>query len=331
MTMDKGMLYPWLSSPWQRLTGDLERVSHAILLSGTAGLGKRALAGEFAHSLLCDKPVDGHPCGQCKSCQLFAAGTHPDLTVVQPAEEGKSISVDDIRELNRFLSLTAHTARRKVVLLSPAEAMTLQAANALLKQLEEPPPGNVLILVSQQSDRLPVTIRSRCTRVELSPPPRELGGAWLADQGVPADATPLLLRNAGDAPLRALALWSGGFLEQRERLMEGLAGLARRGGDPVSCAGDWIESGARTSLVWFYGLLRDLLRFRFDRGAEKELANTDLRSRLAHAAEKMPAAAIAELAGRVLEGLRLLGSGVDERLLIEDILIRWNKSNLTAK
>ena len=153
----------------------------------------------------------------------------------------------------------------------------------------------------------------------------------MVEQGVPADVTPLLLRNAGDAPLRALELWSGGFLEQRERLMQGLAGLTRRGGDPVSCAGEWLESGAQTSLVWFYGLLRDLLCFRFDHGAEKELANTDLRSRLADAAEKMPAGAIAELAGRVLEGLRLLGSGVDERLLIDDILIRWNKSNLTAK
>jgi DNA polymerase-3 subunit delta' len=328
--MDRDILYPWLAGPWQRLTGDLERVPHAILLSGIAGLGKRALAGEFAHSLLCDQPADGHACGHCKSCQLFAAGTHPDLAVVQPVEEGKSISVDDIRELNRFLSLTAHTAPRKVVLLSPAEAMTLQAANALLKQLEEPPPGNVLVLVSHQSARLPVTIRSRCTRVDVSPPPRETGAAWLTGQGVPGDATSLLLRSAGDAPLRALSLYSAGFLDQRERLMEGLAGLSRPGGDPVACAGDWLDSGTETSLVWFYGLLRDLLRFRFDRDADGKLANSDLRSRLAGAAEKMPAASLAGLADRVLEGLRLLGSGVDERLLIEDILIRWNKSNLTG-
>jgi DNA polymerase-3 subunit delta' len=327
----KAVDLPWLQDAWRRLGENRERLPHAILLSGVRGLGKNALAHDLARTWLCLQPKGGRACGECRSCQLLAAGNHPDLAVVRPLEEGKSISIDQIRELRHFLSLTPHTAPRKVVLLSPAEAMTLAAANALLKQLEEPPPGNILLLVSAQIDRLPVTIRSRCTRVDIAAPAPESAQAWLEQRGMSARDAEQLLPNAGYAPLRAQFLYNEGFLEQRRQWMADVASLARADGDPLACAGRWTAQGAETSLTWFYGLLRDVLCYRVQGPSSSALANGDLEAQLGAALERVPLQAVAELASTVVEALRLLGSGLDQRLLIEDILIRWNKSNLSRK
>lgn len=322
---------PWLRDAWRRVGETDERLPHAILLSGVRGLGKNALAQALARTWLCLQPKAGRACGQCRSCQLLAAGNHPDLAVVRPLEEGKSISIDQIRDLRHFLSLTPHTAPRKVVLVSPAEAMTLAAANALLKQLEEPPPGNVLLLVSHQSERLPLTIRSRCSRIDIAAPAQEAAQAWLTERGISAPDAGQLLRNAGYAPLRAQAMYDEGFLDQRRQWMADVAALTRSDGDPVACAGRWAAAGANRCLVWFHGLLRDILSYRLQGPAALSLANEDLAAQLGTALDRIPLQFVAELASLALEALRSLGSGLDERLLIEDILIRWNKSNLSRK
>ncbi len=330
ISLRQGVPFPWLNEAWRRLAMDRERLAHAILLSGIRGLGKNELAQEFTRALLCLHPHEGSACGQCKSCHLFAVGNHPDLSIVHPQEEGKSISIDQVRELRHFLSLTAHTSRHKVVLLSPAEAMTLSAANALLKQLEEPPAGNVLILVSHQADRLPLTVRSRCARIDLLAPAHETALAWLAEQGIPMEEADTLLRNAGDAPLQAQSMYAEGFMQEREQWMTDLAALSGGGGDPVACATRWAKQDVRVSLAWLHGFLRDLLCYRLQGASTAVLANPDLPIRLGETTMNMALGSIADLASQVTQALRLLGTGIDERLLIEDILIRWNKFNLTG-
>lgn len=153
--------YPWQDALWQQLAGRTQH-AHAYLLHGPAGIGKRALAERLMARLLCQQPAGLDACGQCKSCYLLAAGTHPDNYILEPEEADKAIKVDQVRDLVSFVVQTAQLAGRKVVLVEPTESMNINAANALLKSLEEPSGQTVLLLISHQPSRLLPTVKSRC-------------------------------------------------------------------------------------------------------------------------------------------------------------------------
>jgi DNA polymerase-3 subunit delta' len=210
---------PWLPLlPWQfdaARAGLAQRASwpHALLVHGPRGIGKHALALNFAQALLCEAPrADGLACGECPGCRYAIAGQHPDfmrleLLLIDP-EEGtlaavETIGIDRVRALTEFVQLTSHRGRAKVAVISPAERMNAAAANALLKTLEEPPPGTYLILVSDQPGRLPATILSRCRKLAAPLPAPAAARAWLAAQGVAAPD--LALAQAAGAPIDALA------------------------------------------------------------------------------------------------------------------------------
>ncbi|MDX1655478.1 MAG: DNA polymerase III subunit delta', partial [Candidatus Competibacteraceae bacterium] len=195
---------PWHQPHWQRLAAGVEagRLPHALLLSGPSGLGKMLFARQLTQSLLCRQPGENLTfCGKCRGCRLLAAGSHPDITRVEPEEPGKPIKVDRVRQLCAFLGQTARGY--KVALLSPAEAMNPSAANALLKTLEEPPPGSLLLLVTAFPARLPATIRSRCQILAFTPPLRTQALEWLSPR-VAGFQAGLLLDLTGNAPLAAL-------------------------------------------------------------------------------------------------------------------------------
>jgi DNA polymerase III subunit delta' len=201
---------PWLASARSSLARSLKagRLPHALLLQGLPGLGKAALAEWLARLALCDDP-GATPCGTCVSCRLHAAGTHPDLVRVGLVEDRKQIAVDDIRELTARLGLKSFRGGRKVGIVDPADAMNANGANALLKTLEEPPPGTLLILTVARPDRLPATVASRCQRLAIAVPVTAVALAWLAEQagadGPEVDwRGPLAL--AAGAPLGALRL-----------------------------------------------------------------------------------------------------------------------------
>ena len=221
------MIYPWQNLVWDRLLSQPDKLHHALLLHGPAGIGKLALAEQFTQLLLCESsPGVPKPCGACDGCRWYTAGTHPDLRRLEPesrarrvaadeeaettapvasraAKPSQEIKVDQVRGLDSFLSLRSHRGRRRIVLVHPAEAMNLNAANALLKALEEPQPGAHFILVSHRPARLLPTIRSRCAAIPVSLPAPGLARAWLKEQGVPdAEAC---LAFAGGAPLQAMA------------------------------------------------------------------------------------------------------------------------------
>jgi DNA polymerase III subunit delta' len=195
------------------MVAERERWPHALLLTGPRGIGKRLLALHLAQALLCESPQpSGKACGACVGCNLIMRGAHPDLRLIEPVtydDEGNAtpvdaITVEPIRDLIDFALLSSHRGRAKVAVIAPAEALNGAAANALLKTLEEPPPGTYLLLVTNQAGRLPATLVSRCRRLPLAYPDPAVATAWLAERGV--DNAGLVLSQAGGSPWLALDL-----------------------------------------------------------------------------------------------------------------------------
>jgi DNA polymerase III subunit delta' len=204
------MIYPWLESVWQQIARHWQQQPHAWLLYGHPGIGKLEFAEYLAQALLCESPHTNHqPCGACTSCHLYSQHSHPDFLLVTPEEtdsEGGErrqalIKVETIRNVLDFAHLSAHRGGKRIALIYPAESMNTQAANALLKILEEPPTGMVFILVSHQKDRLLPTIKSRCRQVALTMPAHTQALAYVQQQH--GDKAADLLAFHGGAPLFA--------------------------------------------------------------------------------------------------------------------------------
>jgi DNA polymerase III subunit delta' len=145
------------------------RISHAYIFSGPDGVGKRLAALSFAKALNCDSAGSGEPCDQCASCKKIDSSTHPDIFILKPEEEGASIKIEDIRALIKDVYLKPFEARKKVYIIESAEYMKHEAANALLKTLEEPPADSVIILLAENIKSLFHTIVSRCQVVKFFP------------------------------------------------------------------------------------------------------------------------------------------------------------------
>ena len=221
-------MHPWNEPVLESLKKARERLPHALLMHGPRGVGKLALAERFVQLLLCEhRDPAVRPCGKCDACRWYLAGNHPDFRRVEPeaiakmpppaeaeAEEGSEtparrtkqpsiiIAVEQVRALADFLNLGSHRGALRIALVHPAEDMNANAANALLKGLEEPPAGAMFILVSHRPARLLPTVRSRCVAVPVPIPPANVALRWLASEGI---ANPdRWLAFAGGAPLQAM-------------------------------------------------------------------------------------------------------------------------------
>ena len=204
------MIYPWHESAWRQLAAQWGNRPNAWLLTGRRDTGKTAFARHLAQALLCEQPQAGHqPCGNCPSCHLFAQGSHPDYYELAPElpAEGESarkllqIKIDAVRAVLSPLLQSSVRGGLRVVLVQPAETMNTQAANALLKMLEEPPTSVVFLLVTHNKDRLLPTIKSRCRPFLLPTPSAEEALGYLKTQNTP-QAEALLAFHSG-APLFA--------------------------------------------------------------------------------------------------------------------------------
>lgn len=146
-------------------------LGHAYLFFGEDSIGKRLTAKTFTESIQCTKRNHSEPCEQCEGCRAVESNTHPDVRVIDP--EGSQIKIDQIRAIQESLIYRPLMGNRKVILIDHADLMNLQAANAFLKTLEEPPDQSLILLITSRPDRLPGTILSRCLPVRFNPPKRE--------------------------------------------------------------------------------------------------------------------------------------------------------------
>lgn len=193
-----------------------DRLHPCLLFEGPVGVGKRAAALWLARLVNCDAEDEPRPCGACWSCRQIPQGRHPDIIEVglDPERTAPIISVKQARALTSSLVLRPFHARRRFVIIDPAEAMTVPAANALLKTFEEPPADTGFILVTSQPSRLLATVRSRSQRVRFGPTPPDVLIPWLEAQGL-EDAVALARLSEG-CPGAALALAGGGVEAERE-------------------------------------------------------------------------------------------------------------------
>jgi len=228
------------------------RMPHALLLHGPEGIGKRELARWIAGAVLCESSAGGplDVCGQCASCGLLEAGSHPDFHLVTPEEDKQQISIEQVRAAADVLARTSYRQGGwRVVILDPAHQMTVAAANSVLKTLEEPGAASLLVLVTPRPSALPATVRSRCQKLAVRRPSEHEAIEWLrAEAGTAVEAQ--VLQFAGGAPLRALAYAEGRFRALDEQMQQSLGELMSGKSEVTQVARTWADEALNDRLTW---------------------------------------------------------------------------------
>ncbi len=329
--MSATLPYPWQQETWQSLLTRFQQgqLPHGLLFNGSAGVGKRHLAQCLAEFVLCLSPQSDAACGQCKSCELIKAGTHPDLQSVSPEETGKAVKIDQVRKLNAFLGQTSQQGGYKIAILAPAEAMNINAANALLKNLEEPSANTLIILISDSPNRLMATIRSRCQAVAFSVPVLAEASRWLSP--LCGDHEPeSLLNMCGGAPLAARDLLDEGRLEARLAFAKDLHEIANGQMFSLQAASRWMDAEPllliEALLSWLQFASRQEAQPQSMQMMEEELA---LMAVLHSVAVKIRF----RLYDKLLQSKAQLLSGANpnQQLLLEEIAMDWQAMMATRK
>lgn len=314
----------------------------ALLIHGPRGSGTFELASAFARSVICSSPVDGAACGQCAECKLAASGNHPDLKFVfseledflhpTPWENIKrdapkttknlssKIKIEQIRELGEFLSVTAHRSGNRAVVIYPADAMDKDQSSALLKTLEEPPAGTVIILVANDIDRLLPTIRSRCQIVPVNPPSRSQGFEYLKSCGIKNPEEELA--RIGGMPLLIHESDSELVMDKSQeriflRMLEKGANLTDT--EIIDSIGRDISLVSAVGVIqrWYWDLMASTFGIpsRYYPGYQKSIDN------LARTADQKKALAFNSV---LLETSRFAAHPLNNRLILEDVLLKYS-------
>lgn len=315
--------YPWQLDAWKRLHAAREagRLPHALLISGDEGVGKRHFVRQFAHSLLCTSPdTDQRACGSCRACRFLAGESHPDFRYLEPEAEGKPIKVEAVRDFAAWSVLTAQEGGLHITILQPADALNAAAANALLKTLEEPVGGNLILLISSRPAMLPATIRSRCQGLVLSLPSSTDAEKWLEAQR-PGEPWPRLLRLAHGAPLAAMTLADIDALTVRDECFRRFEALCLGRADAASVAESWVGDSYRQIVRWFASWIGDITRMGL--GAEvRQLENPDLAAALQPLVVKVDLRAMMRIQDRAnLIARAGQNDNLNPQMQLEDLLL----------
>ena len=205
---------PWQADILQRALAlkQQQHLPHAVLIDTASEQDISSFARYLSRLLLCDNPDELSACGNCQACQMMQAGTYADFNLVtlelneKTKKINKNINIEQIRNLIHEVSLTRNYERLKIAAIYPAESMNKSSANALLKTLEEPAPQVLLMLLTHNRGRIPVTLRSRCQSWSLNPPTRAEALEWLVKQGIETETAASYLQFADGDPVLALHL-----------------------------------------------------------------------------------------------------------------------------
>lgn len=308
-----------------------DRVGHAYLITGPEQIGKMTLARTFAQALNCTAESGLRPCGACRACQLIQADKHPDVRVILPevSERGAmSIKIEQMRRLQQDLSLSTYEARYKVAILKRFDTANLNAANAFLKTLEEPPSNVILILTATDSDTLLPTINSRCRTIGLRPMPADLIEETLMTRYHARPDEANLLAHLADGRLgwAIRAHQEPSVLQERraqlETLHQALNGslVARFSlAETLARKADTLPPLLRTWLSWW----RDLALMAYGRGSNEAISNVDESGKLHELAGRLSRASVFASLAQTEAALRQLGQNANARLVLENVLLTY--------
>ena len=312
-----------------------QRIGHAYLFSGPRGVGKRSLAVAFAQALNCERfgPAAGGdtneaPCGQCRRCRLIAADTHPEVRTIGVQAPHRVIRVADVESIQAEASLRASDVFRKVYILEQVELLHPDAANRLLKTIEEPPSSVMMILTTVDPDATMETIVSRCQHVRLRPLLRDqLAGLLTEQSGVESDRAALIAALAEGCVGRGQALATNSrFFERRDEILDELARLltsdrlarlayARTLGDRWSRDQDSVRDVLGTWLRWW----RDVLMTQA--GLGERITNLDRRPEIARLAGLLSPREVSGAVAGLRDILQMLDQNVNARLALDVALL----------
>jgi DNA polymerase-3 subunit delta' len=310
-------------------------IAHAYLLVGPQHVGKKTLATNLAQALNCDGPE--LPCGRCRSCQRILEGKHADVTPIG-LDSKTEIGIDDIRGLQRLANLPPYEGKCKVFIIDDAEYLSTEAANSLLKILEEPPPKVVWLLLAAEEERLLPTIISRCQRLELKPVPSERVQELLVNSyNVDADKSKLLTQLChGRLGWAVSALANGDILEQRSQRIAKLvslltASLEQRFAYAQELASQFSQdrrAGAEIMEIWL-DWWRDLMLIKG--GCQEAIINVDYETVLKEQAKELSLSEIKEFLANLGLLQEEISKNVNPRLAWEWLMLNLPRKKLSIK
>ena len=309
---------PWLQNAQDRLRAAqrAERLPHSLLLQAAPGLGAEDLVNWITALVLCES-ADRRPCGECKSCRLLRADSHPDAHRLRLEEDARQIKVDQVRGLIDSLALTSYRGGYKVGVIEGAELLNASGANAFLKTLEEPTADTVLILLTRPNHRLPATITSRCSRINVRPPSTETALAWLRTHAS-SQAGLAALALAGGAPLLAAELESAGISTLDRDMEADLGSLTAGSVDVTLLAEQWMNSNPGLRITWLENWITRRVRAALGGATFRQSAEPVC---LPATLLKPKIRALFELLDAARELRRLASTGMNQQLALEAFLL----------
>lgn len=319
---------PWLTPVMEPFAQALDqgRMPHATLIHGERGVGKRQLAETIAALLVCDRRVAGsrQACGECRQCQLVGGESHPDIRIYQP-EKSRMIRIDQVRALSQFAVASPQVARLKVAILDRADQLNINAANALLKTLEEPASDVVLLLLQETGRPVLPTIRSRCRVMSVPTPPAAEAVSWLLarleerDEASAPEQQALALQLARGAPRLALELLDTGFLEHRKAALDAFRQFMKGAMSVATAAKAFRDLGHEATLNLMEGWANDLARAM----AGGQPRDPGIDEVVRYLASGNPPWRAQELVDAIRDSRRALVNNVNPELETDRLLIQW--------
>ena len=303
------------------LTG---RLHQAYLFIGPDGIGKRTLALAMAQAIHCAE-LETDFCGACGACRAIQTGNHADVRILEPLSNKKDISIQQVRELEKALSLRSFSGRQKVAIIDPATLMNWAAQNALLKTLEEPPQGCVLILIAPNAGGLLPTVRSRTFALSFAALPRQLMVSFLISRkGKTKEQAEFLAALAMGSLGAVTKIDKEKMIEKRLEWMKTLSSLSAGDYRAALNAAETLAGNREETLKfleWAGLWYRDLLSFRIAHVTD-HIVNIDMLPQIAEQAAGISEDDLFSLFFKTGEASRLIQRNVNRRMVLEDLLLR---------
>ena len=296
------------------------KTAHSYLFEGVPGCGRKKTALTLIQSLFCTALPDD-ACGVCPSCRKIDNGNHPDIHHISPLPDKRDISIDQLRELQHILSLRPYEAPRKACIIEPAERMSVNAANSLLKTLEEPPGNALIILLTKNAGMLLSTVRSRCQLIRFAPLSPEHLLALLERSGMPPEAAALVAPMSGGSLQRALELDNEALALRREAVLSRVSQLSLNRIATVFDAAEEL-SGNRDATVEMLDMLLSFYRDAVHLGAGNgEIVNRSVRPAIEAIAVQRALPRNIELLDRIYETRRDVQRNANPKLALDHLFM----------